>query len=326
MSLPQKRLASALDSAPRKRQRTIFESMTAMAHQAPRAQKTEAPARMLTREQFDEFFGNVHNLLWSRAGLNPEKALEHLTFFFAYRLMERRVDALGLPAECRWSSLVGLGASPLFDAIKKGGAAFHANAFTKSFFLKNHEIRDAKVLHDIVSEIARIRDSDIDGTDIIGDIYEHMIKRGMSTMADEGQYFTSRAICNLAFKLARAIKGSVTRPSGELCTFGDWFCGTGGFAVAYVRGVQAELGADLGADLGTDLGDALARAVMCQDMSVNCVTTTQLNMLVWTGITMPGIRAGNSFTEPIIEGRSAPFKGARLDYCLMNPPYGGDKT
>ena len=324
---PHKRPASPLDvaasSAPRKRQRTIFESI---AHQAPRVQR--AQARMLTREQFEEFFGNVHNLLWSRAGLNPEKALEHLTFFFAYRLMERQVDALGLPAECRWSSLVGLAASPLFETIKKGVAAFHTNAITKPFFLKNHEIRDAKVLHDLVSEISRIRDSDIDGTDIIGDIYEHMIKRGMSTMADEGQYFTSRAICNLAFKLARAIKGSVTRQSGELCTFGDWFCGTGGFAVAYVRGVQAEqaLLAEQGLLAEPGLRAELERSVMCQDMSVNCVTTTKLNMLVWTGSTMPGIRAGNSFTEPIVDGRSAPFEGARLDYCLMNPPYGGDKT
>ena len=272
---------------------------------------------MLTTEQRDEFFGNLHNLLWNRAGLNPEKALEHLTFFFAYRLIERQVDTLGLPAECRWSTLTGLAASPLFETIKIGVAAFRKDARTKPFF-KMHELTEAALVHQIVAELARIRDSDIDRTDIIGDIYEHMVGRGMSTMADEGQYFTQRSICNLAFKLARAIKGSVTRPSGELCTFGDWFCGTGGFAVAYVRGVQEER---------ADLGDQLAAAVMCQDMSVNCVTTTMLNMLVWTGTTMhDSIRKGNSFTDPIVVGRAAPFEGKRLDYCLMNPPYGGDKS
>jgi restriction endonuclease S subunit len=272
---------------------------------------------MLTTEQRDEFFGNLHNLLWNRAGLNPEKALEHLTFFFAYRLIERQVDTLGLPAECRWSTLTGLAASPLFETIKIGVAAFRKDARTKPFF-KMHELTEASLVHQIVAEIARIRDSDIDRTDIIGDIYEHMVGRGMSTMADEGQYFTQRSICNLAFKLARAIKGSVTRPSGELCTFGDWFCGTGGFAVAYVRGVQDER---------ADLGDQLADSVMCQDMSVNCVTTTMLNMLVWTGTTMhDSIRKGNSFTDPIVVGRAAPFEGKRLDYCLMNPPYGGDKS
>jgi restriction endonuclease S subunit len=272
---------------------------------------------MLTTEQRDEFFGNLHNLLWNRAGLNPEKALEHLTFFFAYRLIERQVDTLGLPAECRWSTLTGLAASPLFETIKIGVAAFRKDARTKPFF-KMHELTEASLVHQIVAELARIRDSDIDRTDIIGDIYEHMVGRGMSTMADEGQYFTQRSICNLAFKLARAIKGSVTRPSGELCTFGDWFCGTGGFAVAYVRGVQDER---------ADLGDQLADSVMCQDMSVNCVTTTMLNMLVWTGTTMhDGIRKGNSFTDPIVVGRAAPFEGKRLDYCLMNPPYGGDKS
>jgi hypothetical protein len=25
-------------------------------------------------------------------------------------------------------------------------------------------------------------------------------------------------------------------------------------------------------------------------------------------------------------GVNAPFKGTEIDYCFMNPPYGGDKT
>ena len=29
------------------------------------------------------FFEDLHNLLWNKAGLNPESALAHMTFFFA---------------------------------------------------------------------------------------------------------------------------------------------------------------------------------------------------------------------------------------------------
>jgi uncharacterized C2H2 Zn-finger protein len=47
----------------------------------------------ITKETLPAFFEDLHNLLWNKAGLNPERALEHMTFFFAYRLIEH----FGLP-------------------------------------------------------------------------------------------------------------------------------------------------------------------------------------------------------------------------------------
>ena len=66
MSLPRKRAYPALElDAPRKRQRTLAECI---AHHAPSTQRSgtrvqRAHAPMLTTEQRDEFFGNLHNLL-----------------------------------------------------------------------------------------------------------------------------------------------------------------------------------------------------------------------------------------------------------------------
>jgi type I restriction enzyme S subunit len=267
-----------------------------------------------------KFFEDLHNLLWNRAGLNPERALEHMTFFFAYRLIEAQADTLALSQECRWSYIAGLkNENDLFEAIKKGVSSFRANPKTKPFF-KPHEIQKADIVFEIVRQINRIPLKALQESDTLGNIFEYMLGRGMSTMSDEGQYFTNRTICRLAFKLAYDIKKTLRRADGSLCTFADWFCGTGGFPAEYVKGVKTHL-ADV--DWKKECG-----AVYCQDMNLSSVTTTLLNMLILTGIPFSGdkIRGSNSFSDPITTGAGAPFTSLTVDYCFMNPPYGGDKS
>lgn len=272
------------------------------------------------RVVLQSFFEDLHNLLWSRAGLSPEKAMEHLIFFFAYRLIELQADSLSLPQECRWSYISSIkDENDLFEIIKKGVLSFRKNEMTKHFF-KPHEIQKAEIVYDIIHQINRIPLKVIQETDTLGDIFEYMLSRGMSSMSDDGQYFTNRSICSLAFKLAYNIKNTLRRPDGSLCTFADWFCGTGGFAAEYVKGVNNNL-----SDIDWKKDN---KSIYCQDMSLSSVTTTLLNMLILTGVPFSNnnIRGGNSFTDPIIIGETAPFKDITIDYCFMNPPYGGDKT
>jgi type I restriction-modification system DNA methylase subunit len=274
----------------------------------------------ITKETLPGFFEDLHNLLWNKAGLNPERALEHMTFFFAYRLIEQQADTLNLPQECRWSYIASIkNAHDLFETIKKGVVEFRKRPKTKAFF-KQHEIQKADIVFEIVEQINRISLTILQETDTLGDIFEYMLGRGMSTMSDEGQYFTNRAICKLAFKLAYDIKKTLRRSDGSLCTFADWFCGTGGFPAEYVKGVKANL---KDVDWKKDSG-----SVYCQDMNLSSVTTTLLNLLILTGIPFSNdkIRGSNSFTESIITGASAPFSGLTVDYSFMNPPYGGDKS
>jgi type I restriction-modification system DNA methylase subunit len=275
----------------------------------------------ITKETLPAFFEDLHNLLWNKAGLNPERALEHMTFFFAYRLIEQQSDILNLPQECRWSFIASLkNENDLFETIKKGVSEFRKRPKTKSFF-KPHEIQKADIVFEIVQQINRISLKILQETDTLGDIFEYMLGRGMSTMSDEGQYFTNRSICRLAFKLAYDIKKNLRRADGTLCTFADWFCGTGGFPAEYVKGVKEKLGTSV--DWKKD-----SASVYCQDMNLSSVTTTLLNMLILTGIPFSGdkIRGSNSFSEAITTGVGAPFDGLTIDYCFMNPPYGGDKS
>jgi len=278
------------------------------------------PKAEITKETLPSFFEDLHNLLWSKAGLSPEAALSHMIFFFAYRLIEQQADALSLPQECRWSYIASLkDENTLFETIKKGVSSFRSRPKTKPFF-KPHEIQKAYIVYEIVQQINRISLTTLQETDTLGDIFEYMLGRGMSTMPDEGQYFTNRTICKLAFKLAYGIKKDLRRSDGSLCTFADWFCGTGGFPAEYVKGVNANL---KDVDWKKDAG-----SVFCQDMNLSSVTTTLLNMLILTGIPFSSekIRGSNSFSDAIITGATPPFPGLVVDYCFMNPPYGGDKT
>jgi len=278
------------------------------------------PKADITKETLPAFFEDLHNLLWNKAGLSPERALEHMTFFFAYRLIEPQADALALPKECRWSYLAShKNENDTYETMKKGCVAFQKNKVTKPFF-KKPEIDKATIIYEIVEQISRISLTILQETDTLGDIFEYMLGRGMSTMSDEGQYFTNRAICKLAFKLAYDIKKTLRRADGSLCTFADWFCGTGGFPAEFVKGVNAN---DPSVLWTRDAG-----ALYCQDMNLSSVTTTLLNLLILTGIPFSGdtIRGSNSFTDAITMGAGASFPGLTVDYCFMNPPYGGDKS
>jgi type I restriction-modification system DNA methylase subunit len=281
---------------------------------------TTAAKPDITKETLGSFFEDLHNLLWNKAGLNPERALEHMTFFFAYRMIEQNADPLGLPQECRWSYIASLkNEHVLFEAIKRGVSSFRVNPITKPFF-KPHEIQKAEIVFDIVQEISRIPLSILKETDALGDIFEYMLSRGMSTMADEGQYFTNRAICKLAFKKCYEIKKALRRSDGSLCTFADWFVGTGGFPAEFVKGVNDKV-----PDVNWKVD---SKSIFCQDMNGSSVITTLLNLLILTGVPFSGdtIRSANSFADPIIKGTGAPYAGLAVDYCFMNPPYGGDKT
>lgn len=290
-------------------------------HEVTKESSTMVDETKITQINLSSFFESLHNLLWNKAGLNPEKAMDHMMLFFVYRLIEPQVDALGLPDECRWSYIASIKQpNDMFESIKEGIKAFRQGKRKTKPFFKMHEIQKVEIVYDIVRQINRISLDTLQHTDVLGDIFEYMLGRGMSTMSDEGQYFTSRAICKLAFKLAYGIKKTLRRPDGTLCTFADWFCGTGGFPAEFVKGVNANL-VDVNWKTDSD-------SVYCMDMNSSSVTTTLLNMLILTGMPFSDttIRSANSFSDNITIGNNALFPRLTIDYCFMNPPYGGDKT
>ena len=278
------------------------------------------PKEQIERDRvLQKYFEEMHNILWSRAGFEPAKAMEHLTFFFAYRLIEIQADKLNLPAECRWSYLrAQKNDEDMMQTIRKGYASFAKNTITKPFF-KQPEISKAEILYDIVKHINKIPDTALFDTDTLGNIFEYAQSWGTSTMGTEGQFFTNRKICKLAFTLSYRIKGNLRRADRSLCTFADWFCGTGGFPSEFVKGVNENL-----SDVNWENDK---ESIYCQDQSVSACMTTLLNLLIMTGTPFSDkkVRQGNSFGEPVIYGQNPPFAGITIDYAFLNPPYGGSK-
>ena len=198
------------------------------------------PRPVLTREELHTFFINIHVLLWNNSGLNPDKALEHMMFFVAFIIIEPHIDALRLPDVCRWSNTAALTGDPegLYAAITEAIVAFNDHPTTASFFMEKLEIIHSQRLVDIVRVMRKLTRESIPDTDVIGDMVEYMQSRGSSIMSEEGQYFTPRFACRLAFKLALEAHPAVRRADGSLCTFADFFSGTGGFATEFIRGVR----------------------------------------------------------------------------------------
>ena len=280
------------------------------------------PRPVLTREELQSFFVNIHNLLWNNIGLNPDKALEHMMFFVAFIIIEPHVDALRLPPVCRWSATAALTGDPegLYAAVMEAIQAFNEHPTTSSFFMEKLEIEHSHKLVDVVRVMRTLTRESIPDTDVIGDMVEYMQSRGSSIMSEEGQYFTPRKVCRLAFKLALEAHPAVRRADGSLCTFADFFSGTGGFATEFVRGVRR---VDPAIDWVRE-----RRAVYAVDKNKSSVSATLLNLLAVTGtpFTTASVQSRNSFADQLVRGPAPAFPGLSLDFNLTNPPYGGDKS
>lgn len=287
-----------------------------------------APMSGASQASRTEFYERLHNLLWNDAGLDPHQSLEHLTFFFSYYLMEPQIDRLGLPVVCKWSYLVFIlnQENPeyhLTTAIRNGIDHFMKNPITKPFFSVIELIipgdKRPVIVRKLVEEITTFNAVAHD-TDTLGDVFEYIYGRGATTIPDAGQYFTPRNVCKVAFDLAYKVRGTIRHPDGRLCTFADFFCGTGGFATSFVKGVKKM------EPLNDWSHDHLE--VYCLDKSVRAVTTTLLNLLILTGqpFDKHQIREHNSFQDNITIGDRAPFKDKTFDFVFSNPPFGGDKN
>jgi type I restriction enzyme S subunit len=270
-----------------------------------------------------QFFEALHNLLWNDAGLDPAKALEAMTFFFALKMIEPQVDKLKLPEQSKWSYIVNLKDDELICSCIKNEAvaALRKHKDTSPYF-RPPDIKKSEIFGRIVKLIDRFFSEnalEIVKTDTLGNLFEYMLGRGMSTMADDGQYYTPRYLCKLAFNLAYSVKKTLRRSDGELCHFGEWFCGTGGFLLEYVKGCEEII------DVNWDIDK---ESIYALDKNISNISTSLLNLLINTGVPFNSskIRDGDSFRDNITRGNNAKFPDLQLDYSFMNPPYGGDKT
>lgn len=267
-------------------------------------------ARITNSNDLVELYENVHHLLWTREGFSPEKAMDHLNLFLYLMCIEPQIDAgnITLPECCRFSYLAKIeDENILFDVIKKKvQLEINKNPVTKDYFTRI-EIQYPETVFNLIKHLNRI-DLTIDDKDFLGGIYEYIIGRGMTTMSDDGQYFTERQICRYAMAL------SDIKP-GVVHTMIDPFCGTGGFITEYVKTVQKGIEDKVG------FWKENSKHIFGNDIKVSSVMSTLLNLIFVTGVSFSkdNVIHKNSLYESL-------FNGKKFKYIFTNPPFGGDKS
>lgn len=279
--------------------------------------KKDKMARITKSEDLVELYENIHHLLWTREGFSPEKAMDHLNLFLYLMCIEPQIESgnIHLSKVCKFSELAKIEEEgKLFDVVKKQvQAEIIKNPVTKDYFTRI-EIQYPETVFNLVKHLNRI-DMTIDDKDFLGSIYEYIIGRGMTTMSDDGQYFTERQICKCAMEL-----GSVKlADDGTVDTMIDPFCGTGGFINEYVKTVQR------GIEDKYAFWKNNTRNVYGNDIKVSSVMSTLLNLIFVTGTSFSkeNIIHKNSFYEPLF---SETEKKKKFRYIFTNPPFGGDKS
>lgn len=264
------------------------------------------------KDDITDLFENLHHLLWSRCGFSPETAMNHLTLFMFLKIIEPNIEKMGLSDKCKFSELSKIKSDEelyeifkdivLVEISENPNLGEHFKDITYDF-----KVNKADVLKSIIKHMNRIQGK-VEDRDFLGDVIEYIIGRGMTTMADDGQYYTSRELCDYGYELEPVRLNK----DGSIPTFIDPFGGTGGFAISFMKSIKK-------INPNIDWNSQKDKIYLC-DIKINSVRIALLNLFAITGINFKSdnFRSKNSFYETL-------FKGKKFQDMGSNPPYGGDK-
>ena len=165
-------------------------------------------------------------------------------------------------------------------------------------------MKNGYLLRDIINLFDEVDFSDSYESHEFNDIYEGLLK-GLQSAGTMGEFYTNRAITSFCIDHLQPQLGKV---------LADWACGTGGFLVDALSYMEKQV----------KQGDVKARRSLQKSVRGGeykpmphklCVTNLLLH-----GIEYPDIRYGDSLSEKSF----GDYRGDDLvDYCALNPPYGG---
>lgn len=185
--------------------------------------------------------------------------------------------------------------------------------------LSQTKLASEKNLLDVLDKVDKLSAENIDETHQfpLSQIYEGLLLKMGEKNNDGGQFFTPREVIRA---MIRAVKPEVSGKGGEMKTFYDPCCGTGGFlAENYTYFMDPEFS---GTTLATEVEHLKHEAFWGLDNSDTAFPISLAN-LVLHGIDYPHIGLKNT-----LSGRPTYmdlFEGApqSFDYIFTNPPFGG---
>ena len=165
-------------------------------------------------------------------------------------------------------------------------------------------MKNGYLLREVVNLFNEVDLEDSGAAHDFNDMYEGLL-RGLQSAGTMGEFYTNRAITTFAVEKVDPKLGG---------TLADWAAGTGGFLISALEHMQKQV----------TPGDNEA-----QKKVQSCVRGGELKPLAYKlnvtnlllhGIELPNIRYGDSLAEKNLSD----FRGDDLvEYCALNPPYGG---
>jgi len=267
-------------------------------------------ARFTSEYELQRVVQRCHNILWERHGFDPAQAFDE----FSKLLFVRLYDEVTM-AGTRTS--IHRGESPRRFSTRVRWLFEQANetpGFSGIFPSKQSIAVDDIAVYEVFRQLQNYSlletTSSVDGAEIKGTIYEHMI--GNTFRGELGQFFTHRNIVDFMVRMIGINEDMVVY---------DPACGSGGFLVMCARILREQM-------------PPLSRETIAQrlrEYSRRCLIGTEINertsLVARLNLLMHGLDYSNIFTANALiagdERLSSLLREGSIDVIFANPPFAG---
>ena len=269
---------------------------------------------------------NCLDIMRDGGGLTGEKALRNLAYLMVLKLLEPRMDEIGIDThDYEWSvedhlvenhkkkllSIVrfrNLSTEPV-DSIQTNLTFLWEDVLsqhpaTAKIFLKGKgfDIRNKNTYKKLIDKLAEV---DLSQCDALGEAYEEVIKDIMTGKV-LGQFFTNPLIRK---KMVKIVNPQV-HLDGTIETCCDPTMGTGGFLTSYLADVYEKAKTQ---NVTLDWDFITNEGVYGKELEPDTYQLAMSNMLIYSGKMFDKLDCGDSIREPI---------SRKFDIILANPPFG----
>lgn len=168
---------------------------------------------------------------------------------------------------------------------------------------ENH-MKNGYKLREVINLFNEVDFEDSGEAHAFNDMYETLLK-GLQAAGTMGEFYTNRAITSFAIEHVNPRLGG---------TLADWAAGTGGFLIDALEYMQKQV-----SDGDLDGQRSLQKSVRGGEYKPLPYQLNVTNLLLH-GIEAPNIRYGDSLNEKNFNDYTS---NDLVDYCALNPPYGG---
>lgn len=274
-------------------------------------------ARFPNEYELQKVAQRCHNVLWERHGFDPAQAFDEFSKLLSVKLYDE-VTATG----SRTVPQRGESADQFAERIRQlfgqaNNTPGFANIFPHDDEIKVDDLAIYEVFRHLQNYSLLATTSQVDGADVKGTIYEHII--GNTFRGELGQFFTHRSIVEFMVRLVDIEESHVVY---------DPACGSGGFLIMSAKIIRDKI---------RQAHPELSREevnLRVREYSRHCLIGTEINertaRVARLNLLMHGLDYSNIFTANALKSSALDDKRlyslldiGGVDVVFANPPFAG---